>query len=138
MFYQRDWCWSWSCRVKFTLHKKRSFPLRISLVNVTKSAVSKFTEEILNGKLHFLCSVIFNKIVELTWTYLKPPGESCRIKQTIDSPSNLSKYRLTYYFASLTMLLQQLFLCRSFNKTINLENTFQFWGSLIINESINT
>ena len=34
-----------------TLHKKGSFPLRISSVNVTK-----FTEEILNGKLHFLCS----------------------------------------------------------------------------------
>ena len=35
------------------LHKKWSFPLRISSVNVTKSAV---TEEILNGKLRFLCS----------------------------------------------------------------------------------
>ena len=39
----------------FTLHKKWSFPLKISSVNVTKSA---FTDEILNGKLHFLCSVI--------------------------------------------------------------------------------
>ena len=43
-----------------TLHKNRwSFPLRISSVNVTKSTVScnffTFTEEILNGKLHFLC-----------------------------------------------------------------------------------
>ena len=42
------------------LHKKWSFPLRISSVNVTKSAVSSgfvtFTEAILNGKLHFLCS----------------------------------------------------------------------------------
>ena len=33
------------------MHKKWSFPLRISSVNLTK-----FTEEILNGKLHFLCS----------------------------------------------------------------------------------
>ena len=33
----------------FTLHKKWRFPLRISLVT--------FTEEILNWKLHFLCSV---------------------------------------------------------------------------------
>ena len=45
-----------------TLHKKRSFPFRISSVNVTKSAVScglfTFTEEVLNGKFHFLCSVI--------------------------------------------------------------------------------
>ena len=40
------------------LHKKWSFPLRISSVNVTKSATTDlvtFTEEILNGKLHFLC-----------------------------------------------------------------------------------
>ena len=39
---------------------QKSFPLQISSVNVTKSAVSCdliiFTEEILNGKLHFLCS----------------------------------------------------------------------------------
>ena len=38
-------------------HKKRSFPLRISSVNVTKYAVFCglviFTEEVLNGKLHF-------------------------------------------------------------------------------------
>ena len=44
-----------------TLHKKWSFLLRISLVNVTKSQETAhlvtFTEEILNGKLHFLCSV---------------------------------------------------------------------------------
>ena len=40
------------------LHKKRSFSLKISSVNVTQSAVScsfTFTEEILDGKLHFLC-----------------------------------------------------------------------------------
>ena len=42
------------------LHKKRSFPLTISSVNVTKSTVScvtdlvTFTEEVLNRKLHFL------------------------------------------------------------------------------------
>ena len=43
-----------------TLHKKRSFPLRIFSVNATKSTgnanLVTFTEEILNGKLHFLCS----------------------------------------------------------------------------------
>ena len=41
--------------------KNWSFPLRISSVTVTKSAgnyayLITFTEEILNGKLHFLCS----------------------------------------------------------------------------------
>ena len=43
-----------------TLDKKLSFPLWISSVNVIKSAgtadLVTFTEEILNGKLHFLCS----------------------------------------------------------------------------------
>ena len=43
------------------LDKKWSFPLSISSENVTKSAGNcwfvTFTEEILNGKLHFLCSV---------------------------------------------------------------------------------
>ena len=40
-----------------TTQKKESFPLRISSVNVIKSAVSanliQFTEEVLNRKLHF-------------------------------------------------------------------------------------
>ena len=44
-----------------TLHKNWSFALTISSVNVSKSAVSldlvTFTKEILNGKLHFSCSV---------------------------------------------------------------------------------
>ena len=39
-----------------------SFPLRISSLNMTKSTgncgLGQFTEEILNGKLHFLCSEI--------------------------------------------------------------------------------
>ena len=38
-----------------SLRKKWSFSLRIPSVNVTKSAVT-FTEEILDGKLHFSCS----------------------------------------------------------------------------------
>ena len=43
------------------LHKKWSFPLKISSVNVTQSAgncgFGHIIEEILNGKFHFLCSV---------------------------------------------------------------------------------
>ena len=43
--------------LNLSLHKIWSFPLRISSVNVTKSAFScRFTEEILYGKLHFFCS----------------------------------------------------------------------------------
>ena len=45
------------------LHKKWSFPLRISSVKVTKSAFPAnlviFTEEILNRKLPYLCSIKF-------------------------------------------------------------------------------
>ena len=51
-----------------TLHKKWSLPLRISSVNVTKSAETcgfvTFSEEILNGKLYFLCSEKLSKSVE--------------------------------------------------------------------------
>ena len=36
-----------------SLHKEWRFPLRVSSVNVT---ICDHTEEILNGKLHFLCS----------------------------------------------------------------------------------
>ena len=52
--------------VEKALQKKWSFPLRISSVNVTKSTdnyvtqvtagLVTFTKEIINGKLHFLCS----------------------------------------------------------------------------------
>ena len=48
-------------QIQLTLHKKWSFPIRISTVNVTKSAVNRgfghIYWEILNGKFHFLCSV---------------------------------------------------------------------------------
>ena len=60
------------------LRKKRSFPLSIYSVNVVKSRVSWelviFTQEILNGKRHFLCSknslltvefVDLNKVVDI-------------------------------------------------------------------------
>ena len=45
----------------FNTAQKRSFPLRISSVNLTKSAIDlvTFSEETLKGKLHFLCSVSF-------------------------------------------------------------------------------
>ena len=43
------------CEIHCT--KNKVFPLRISSVNVTKFAdLVTITEEILNGKLHFLCS----------------------------------------------------------------------------------
>ena len=43
--------------------RKMKFPLRISSVNVADLVT--FTEEILNGKLHFLCSAYF------TWIWAK-------------------------------------------------------------------
>ena len=51
-----------------TLHKKWSLPLRSSSVNVATSAENcgfvTFSEEILNGKLYFLCSEKLSKSVE--------------------------------------------------------------------------
>ena len=50
---------TWQKRVLVSmalLHKKWCLPLRISSVNLTKSALVKFTEKILNGKFHFLFS----------------------------------------------------------------------------------
>ena len=38
---------------QYSLLKKLSFPLRISSVNVTTADLATYTEEILNGKLHF-------------------------------------------------------------------------------------
>ena len=49
-----------------TLHKKWSFLLRISTINVTKSDLVTFTEEILNRNFHFLSSVS-NKDKERKW-----------------------------------------------------------------------
>ena len=63
--------WSWLCWIKdcshrgdlahLTLHRKWGIPWRISSVNVTKSAgncrLVTFTEEFLNRRLHFFCSV---------------------------------------------------------------------------------
>ena len=45
-------------QMTISVHKKWSFPLRISSINVTKSIGNcGFTEEILNEKLHFLSSI---------------------------------------------------------------------------------
>ena len=37
---------------------KKGFPLKTSSVNVITADLVTFSEEILNGKLHFLCSII--------------------------------------------------------------------------------
>ena len=60
-----------------SLLRKWSFPLRISSVNVTKSLeiadLVTFTEEILVGKLHFLCSICWTlKVPQDAETYSEP------------------------------------------------------------------
>ena len=61
-FTQNDILVSCKSILQWTLHKKWSFPFRISSINVTKSAVScgfdHIYQKILSGKLHFLCSGI--------------------------------------------------------------------------------
>ena len=53
----------------YTAQKKKSFPLKISSVNVTKSANQEtgdfvtFTEEFLKGKLNLLCGVVFKQFM---------------------------------------------------------------------------
>ena len=58
-----EYCLIWAL---FALHKKWSFPLRISSVNVPSTQfpadLVTFTEEMFNGKLHFLCSVSSNSL----------------------------------------------------------------------------
>ena len=67
----------WAISISITLYKKWGFPLRISSVNVTKSAVScdlvTFTEKILNRKLYFFVLCNFNMMKGLvtfdsSWT----------------------------------------------------------------------
>ena len=51
--------------VRLSTAQKMKFSLRISSVNVTKSAgnLVTSTEEMFNAKLNFLCSVHQNKII---------------------------------------------------------------------------
>ena len=65
----------------FSLHKKLSFPLRISSVNMTKSTgncgFGHTIEEILSGKLHFLRNVCLLKsmvknLLKFNTTAVKP------------------------------------------------------------------
>ena len=63
------WYWANPQNLMHPLHKKWSFPLRISSVNVTKSAGKCAFGNIywrnLNGKLHFLCSDRTHKLWDL-------------------------------------------------------------------------
>ena len=55
----------------FAIHKKWSFPLRISSVDVINTQETAdlvtFTEEIFNGRLHFLCSGAYYFQLEKIW-----------------------------------------------------------------------
>ena len=62
----------------FHCTKKWSFRSRISSVNVTKSGLVTFTPEILNGKLHFLCTVWYNMI---RWSSQKFPPKKLLFSQ---------------------------------------------------------
>ena len=90
---------------KLTLHKKWSFPWRISSVNVIKSAgnLVTFTDEILNGKLHFLCSAKYAEYINcsyckeanLIWAFL------FRLNYKVLWPNGLVNYLLCKSFAVL-------------------------------------
>ena len=60
--------------VNISLHKKWSFPLRISSVNMAKSASSDlvtFTEEIFNGKLRFFVQCLNNNLIKIFINFKK-------------------------------------------------------------------
>ena len=74
-----------------TQHKKWSFALRISSVNMTKVRVT-FTEEILTGKLHFLCSDSYPQVKHLTslvirWNECLPDLQINLYKMNTQRPS---------------------------------------------------
>ena len=99
--------------------KKCSFSLRISSVNVTKSAVFcglvTFTEEIFNEKLHFLCSV---------WTATKPEIKPNKYRQIfMDWLIKLTKTCLDYYKTMQQVLINNIKSATSKRK--NLPNIFQ-------------
>ena len=60
-----------------SLNKKWSFPLRISSVNVTKSALILFIEEICNGTLHFVCIACVNQLILITYIIFSVSLELC-------------------------------------------------------------
>ena len=77
------------------MHKKWSFPLKVSSVNVTESAVSTFTEEILNRKLHavlYECTLTMHNVLmikrEDCFSII------CRIKFTNSAKSFLSLFQI--------------------------------------------
>ena len=77
-------------------HCTKSFPLRFSSINVTKSEIADlvaFTEEILNGKLHFSCSVYRNRKFELDGKgdFCKEQGEISVKQITTDRHIQIKK-----------------------------------------------
>ena len=84
-----------------SLHKKWSFPLRISLVNVTKSGyLVTIIEEILNGQLHFSCSVCS-----------EPLRESVRGRQVeVIAPNSFARsfFSITYLHSYISLCMTML------------------------------
>ena len=91
---QLDYVQLFSTSILFTaflrssLDKKWSFPLKISSVNVAKSAGNSrfvtFTKETFNGKLHFLCSSYCSKSKDKhnsKWQQTEAVGWRCSIKR---------------------------------------------------------
>ena len=62
-------------RLLTSLHKKWSFPLKISSVNVNRCTQTAdlviFTEDVINRKLHFLCSASWQKELSRRWLIFK-------------------------------------------------------------------
>ena len=94
--------------MQLTLHKKWSFRLRISSVNMTTNPAESvtFTEEIFNGKLHLLCSVISFYTLEHVrkpevWGYIKWSGPQNGLMSLGEFKRNVSKtIQIKHYLLS--------------------------------------
>ena len=92
----------------FTLHKKWSFPLRISLLmwpNPQETAdLDTFTEEILNGKLHFLCSFnlmfpsILQQLLKQLYSRIIKKGKWPAFKKSVREMLYLQRHRNWIFF----------------------------------------
>ena len=80
--------------------QKRSFPLTISSVNMTKSVgncgFGHITEEILNGRLHFVCSVATGLEVNIKkWNFVAIALELSTYNQWNNVPTTISGLLIT-------------------------------------------
>ena len=120
-----------SCRrrVVNTLHKKWSFSLRISSVkSVVSCGFVLFTEKILNGNLHFLCSV------HLSFSLTSPYSQACNFGLPPLPPPILESGIFRFSSKNSTMrlkkLMQYLFSLIIYKQSLQFSSVFSNWQQI--------